>query len=248
MDKIAGLKEILALDPKNSFARYGMAMELASRGETDAALEEFDTLLANDPDYTAGYFMAAQTLATAGRTPEAIERLKAGIELRRAHRQPPCAQRDAGNARRTGPVEPDRLEQCGLLTPSARRIRSRRKFCSLFNRVRVYTIDMPKYSIVVPFHNEEENVTVLYARLKQVMEQVGDSFELVLVDDGSSDRTYKLLEEIAAVDSRVLVVKLRRNFGQTSALAAGFDHASGEFILAMDGDLQHDPERDSQLS
>jgi glycosyltransferase involved in cell wall biosynthesis len=100
---------------------------------------------------------------------------------------------------------------------------------------------MAKYSIVVPFHNEEENVTVLYARLKQVMEQVADSFELVLVDDGSNDRTYKLLEEIAAVDSRVLVVKLRRNFGQTSALAAGFDHASGEFILAMDGDLQHDP-------
>jgi glycosyltransferase involved in cell wall biosynthesis len=101
---------------------------------------------------------------------------------------------------------------------------------------------MAKYSIVVPFHNEEENVTVLYARLKQVMEQVGESFELVLVDDGSSDRTYKLLEEIAAVDSRVLVVKLRRNFGQTSALAAGFDNASGEFILAMDGDLQHDPD------
>ena len=100
---------------------------------------------------------------------------------------------------------------------------------------------MAKYSIVVPFNNEEENVTVLYARLKQVMEQVGESFELVLEDDGSSDRTYRLLEEIAAVDSRVLVIKLRRNFGQTSALAAGFDHASGEFILAMDGDLQHDP-------
>jgi glycosyltransferase involved in cell wall biosynthesis len=106
---------------------------------------------------------------------------------------------------------------------------------------RAYTVVMPKYSIVVPFHNEEENVTVLYARLKQVMEQVGDSFEIVLVDDGSNDRTYKLMEEIAAVDSRVLVIKLRRNFGQTSALAAGFDHASGEFILAMDGDLQHDP-------
>jgi len=100
---------------------------------------------------------------------------------------------------------------------------------------------MPKYSIVVPFHNEEENVTILYARLKQVMEQVGSSFELVLVDDGSDDRTCKLLGEIAAVDSRVLVIKLRRNFGQTSALAAGFDHATGEFILAMDGDLQHDP-------
>jgi glycosyltransferase involved in cell wall biosynthesis len=100
---------------------------------------------------------------------------------------------------------------------------------------------MPKYSIVVPFHNEEENVTALYARLKQVMEQVGESFECVFVDDGSRDRTYKLLEEIAAVDSRVLVIKLRRNFGQTAGLAAGFDHASGEFILAMDGDLQHDP-------
>jgi glycosyltransferase involved in cell wall biosynthesis len=100
---------------------------------------------------------------------------------------------------------------------------------------------MAKYSIVVPFNNEEENVTALYARLKQVMEQVGDPFELILVDDGSRDRTYKLLEEIAAVDSRVLVVKLRRNFGQTSALAAGFDHARGSFVLAMDGDLQHDP-------
>jgi glycosyltransferase involved in cell wall biosynthesis len=105
----------------------------------------------------------------------------------------------------------------------------------------VYNEVMPRYSIVVPFHNEEENVTTLYDRLKSVMEHVGDPFELVFVDDGSNDRTCRLLEEIAAVDSRVLVVKLRRNFGQTSALAAGFDHAQGEFILAMDGDLQHDP-------
>ena len=79
MDKIAGLKEILELDPRNSFARYGVAMELAGRGETAAALAEFDTLLANDPDYTAGYFMAAQTLAAAGRAQEARERLKQGI-------------------------------------------------------------------------------------------------------------------------------------------------------------------------
>ena len=100
---------------------------------------------------------------------------------------------------------------------------------------------MPKYSVVVPFHNEEENITALYDRLKAVMEHVGESFELVFVDDGSSDRSYQMLEEITAVDSRVLVVKLRRNFGQTSALAAGFDHAQGDFILSMDGDLQHDP-------
>ena len=83
MEKLAGLREILALDAKNSFARYGVAMELAARGETAAALEEFDTLLKNDPDYTAGYFMAAQTLQNAGRTPEAIERLNAGVESAR---------------------------------------------------------------------------------------------------------------------------------------------------------------------
>lgn len=100
---------------------------------------------------------------------------------------------------------------------------------------------MIKYSIVVPFHNEEENVTRLYDRVKDVMEHIGETFEMVFVDDGSRDRTYRLLEEIAAVDSRVLLIKLRRNFGQTSALAAGFDHTSGECIIAMDGDLQHDP-------
>jgi predicted Zn-dependent protease len=79
MDKIAGLREILALDPGNSFARYGVAMELATRGETSLAIAEFDELLANDPDYTAGYFMSAQTLASAGRKQQAIERLRAGI-------------------------------------------------------------------------------------------------------------------------------------------------------------------------
>jgi len=99
-----------------------------------------------------------------------------------------------------------------------------------------------KYSIVVPFHNEEENVPLLYDRLKGVMEATGERFEMVFVDDGSSDATFRLLEEIATMDTRVVVVKLRRNFGQTSALAAGFDHARGEYVLAMDGDLQHAPE------
>ena len=88
MDKIERLKEIVALDPKNRFARYGIAMELVSRGETAAALSEFETLLAIAPDYTPGYFMAAQTLAGAGRKPEAMECLKAGIA---------CAARD-GNS------------------------------------------------------------------------------------------------------------------------------------------------------
>src|SRR6266702_3807522 len=100
---------------------------------------------------------------------------------------------------------------------------------------------MPKYSIVIPLHNEQENVTDLYDRLKAVMETNGASFEIVFVDDGSSDDSFLLLRQIAGVDSRVTVVRLRRNFGQTSALAAGFDHARGEYIIAMDGDLQHDP-------
>lgn len=79
LDKAAALQEILAQDPKNSFARYGLAMELAGRGETEAALSEFSTLLENDANYTAGYFMCAQTLANVGRTAEAIERLKVGV-------------------------------------------------------------------------------------------------------------------------------------------------------------------------
>lgn len=99
----------------------------------------------------------------------------------------------------------------------------------------------PDISIVVPFHNEQDNIWEFYARLKRVMNQITDSYEFVFVDDGSCDRTCELLREVAEVDSRVMVVILRRNFGQTSALAAGFDNASGEYIISMDGDLQHDP-------
>ncbi len=79
MDKIAGLKEILNIDPNNAFARYGLAIEYVSRGEIATGLAEFDMLLAAHPDYTAGYFMAAQTLAKEERVPEAIARLHAGI-------------------------------------------------------------------------------------------------------------------------------------------------------------------------
>ena len=79
MDKIAMLSEILTQNPKDAFARYGLAMEYAGHGATDEALIEFDRLLEEHPDYTAGYFMAAQTLAKAGRNGEAKGRLTAGI-------------------------------------------------------------------------------------------------------------------------------------------------------------------------
>jgi glycosyltransferase involved in cell wall biosynthesis len=96
-------------------------------------------------------------------------------------------------------------------------------------------------SIVVPFHNEEPNVIELYRHLEDVMQEVGRDYQFVFVDDGSTDRTYKLLKELAAIDPHIIAVRLRRNFGQTAALAAGFAHSTGQYVIAMDGDLQHDP-------
>jgi glycosyltransferase involved in cell wall biosynthesis len=99
----------------------------------------------------------------------------------------------------------------------------------------------PEYSIVVPIHNEAESIVPLYTRLKEVMETHYPSFEIIYIDDFSSDGSSRLLEELAAVDPRVTVIELRRNFGQTPALAAGFDAAQGEIIVSLDGDQQHDP-------
>jgi glycosyltransferase involved in cell wall biosynthesis len=96
-------------------------------------------------------------------------------------------------------------------------------------------------SIVVPFHNEEPNVIELYGRLQGIMEELGCDYQFVFVDDGSTDHTYKLLKELTEIDHHVIAVRLRRNFGQTGALAAGFAHSTGEYVIAMDGDLQHDP-------
>ncbi len=110
------------------------------------------------------------------------------------------------------------------------------------HRPHVCHITEMRYSIVVPFHNEEENLPELYRRLTRVMEALGDDYELVFVDDGSTDKTHQLLRDICALDPRVVGLRLRRNFGQTPALAAGFDSAMGEIIIPMDGDLQHEPE------
>ncbi len=99
-----------------------------------------------------------------------------------------------------------------------------------------------KYSVVIPFLNEEQSIPELYARLKVVMERTGESFESIFVDDGSTDRTFQLLQEIADANSHVTAIKLRHRFGKTAALAAGFDRAKGEYIISMDGDLQHGPE------
>ncbi|HTZ74996.1 MAG TPA: glycosyltransferase family 2 protein [Candidatus Aquilonibacter sp.] len=99
----------------------------------------------------------------------------------------------------------------------------------------------PAYSIVVPLFNEQESVAQLYVKITEVMDTIGEAYEMVFVDDASKDGTFRMLSEIASADRRVTVVKLRRNFGQTAALKAGFDHSQGEIIISMDGDLQHDP-------
>jgi glycosyltransferase involved in cell wall biosynthesis len=104
------------------------------------------------------------------------------------------------------------------------------------------TSSAPDLTVVIPFYNEEENVEEMHRRLRSVLDRLGKSFEVIYIDDGSTDRTYSLLRAIYDRDPTVRVIKLRRNFGQTAGLQAGFDHARGEVIISMDGDLQHDPE------
>jgi glycosyltransferase involved in cell wall biosynthesis len=94
-----------------------------------------------------------------------------------------------------------------------------------------------RYSIVIPLYNERESLMPLYQRLKETMEAVGRPFECIFVDDGSSDGSLTLLQEIALVDSRITVVGLQQNAGKSVALSAAFSLARGEFIITMDGDL-----------
>ena len=97
-------------------------------------------------------------------------------------------------------------------------------------------------SVVVPLYNEAQVIEELYSRLTKVMVETRRSYELIFVDDGSADSTLEMLKRIAENDGCVSVIELRRNFGQTAALAAGFDNARGQIIISMDGDLQHLPE------
>lgn len=99
----------------------------------------------------------------------------------------------------------------------------------------------PDLSLVIPVYNEEENVDLLYEKIVQAATGLNRSWEVILVDDGSSDKSFERLEKIAVGDSRVKVIKFVRNFGQTAALAAGIDYAKGSIIIPMDADLQNDP-------
>jgi glycosyltransferase involved in cell wall biosynthesis len=105
---------------------------------------------------------------------------------------------------------------------------------------------MIMFSVVIPLLDEQESIPELYSRLKCEMEKLTeasqDSFELIFVDDGSADNTFRLLRELAAVDSRVTAIRFRKRYGKTAALVAAFECVQGKYTITMDGDLQHHPE------
>lgn len=102
-------------------------------------------------------------------------------------------------------------------------------------------MENPEISIVIPVFNEADNILPVYESLRAAMQETTYTWEVIFVDDGSVDGTYGLLERLHRQDERVCVVRFRRNFGQTAAMAAGLDHAQGDIIVTLDGDLQNDP-------
>lgn len=97
-------------------------------------------------------------------------------------------------------------------------------------------------SLVVPLYNEEENIRLLYDKIYAVLDGLGQPYEMVFVDDGSKDRTFEILKSIHDENPHVRIIKFRGNFGQSAAMAAGFQAARGQVVFAMDGDLQNDPQ------
>jgi len=99
-----------------------------------------------------------------------------------------------------------------------------------------------RLSVIVPVYNERGNLELLLPSLQSVLRASGEEYEIIFIDDGSTDGSAEVLESMAAADPRIKVVQFRRNFGQTAALSAGFDIAAGEFVVTLDADLQNDPE------
>ena len=111
----------------------------------------------------------------------------------------------------------------------------------IIKRSETNATDVPEISVFLPVYNEEPNLRPLHAKLDEALKALGRTAEIVYVDDGSSDGSLKILRELAEQDSRVRVVALRRNYGQTAAMAAGIDAATGKVLIPMDADLQNDP-------
>src|SRR2546425_10011829 len=148
-----------------------------------------------------------------------------------------CAHRARGCRRRGKRKQPfSRHRKCGILSPSWGFA------CYTTASLNNMSGETPvRYSIVVPFFNEQENIPALYMRLTEVMDGLGEPYEIVFVDDGSRDESYKVLEDIFEHDRRGKVARLGREFGQTGALQARFDFARGGGVVSMGGGLPHDP-------
>ena len=115
-------------------------------------------------------------------------------------------------------------------------------YLNLLEMTILETKDMPLYlSIVVPLYNEEESVEKLLAGILEVTKQFDFAYEIIFIDDGSKDNTWAIIEQLKETTPQLKAIKFRRNYGQTSAMVAGFDHAQGQIIVTMDGDLQNDP-------
>ncbi|MDI6825957.1 MAG: glycosyltransferase family 2 protein [Candidatus Aenigmarchaeota archaeon] len=96
-------------------------------------------------------------------------------------------------------------------------------------------------SVVIPAYNEEENIKLLYGKLKQVLDKLKQKYEIIFVDDGSEDKTFSVLSKLAKLDRKLRIIRFKRNFGQSAAISAGFQHAKGNIIITLDADLQNDP-------
>ncbi len=105
----------------------------------------------------------------------------------------------------------------------------------------------PELSLFLPVLNEEDNLRPMHAKIREALNELGKTAEVIYVDDGSTDKSLQILREIAAEDSRVRVISLRRNYGQTAAMSAGIDAAKGEILIPMDADLQNDPKDIARL-
>lgn len=99
-----------------------------------------------------------------------------------------------------------------------------------------------EYSIIIPVMNEEANVKLLYRKIVEVMNEQAGSYEIIFIDDGSTDKTFEILKSLKLKDSNLKLIKFRRNFGQSAAMGAGFEYAFGNIVITLDGDLQNDPQ------
>jgi len=112
--------------------------------------------------------------------------------------------------------------------------------CDIFSGMS--TSKKPELTIVVPVYNEEENLQELHVQILNACQKLGKTFEIVYIDDGSSDKSYATMKALQKTHEAVILIRLRKNFGQTAALSAGFDHARGDIVITLDADLQNDPQ------